>query len=321
MTVPTRHFSSNRYRYGFQGQEKDDEIKGENNSINYKYRMHDPRVGRFFTVDPMYRRYPWNSSYAFSENIVIHGVELEGLEVGWFGWSKDLPPEVANDAAMAMQINMETMHMLMDGYGFIPVAGEAADGLNAIIYAYEGDLNAAFSSISIAPIAGDATAKGFKYSLKAVGYEAKTFKTFNAARKWLGNALKLGVDSADAIRYRNKLKGALNITEKGIQAHHIIPVELIGKSKVVQEAIEKGFDFNGVVNGIGIKALKEGGEHANHPAYTKNLMKKIENWAKDNPNYTGKEAKQFLESLSGKLKKVLKEKSVNGGVKVNNLDF
>ncbi len=68
------------YRYGFQGQEMDDEIKGKGNSVNYKYRMHDPRVGRFFAVDPLAKDYPWNSVYAFSENRVIDGVELEGLE-------------------------------------------------------------------------------------------------------------------------------------------------------------------------------------------------------------------------------------------------
>jgi RHS repeat-associated protein len=68
------------YRYGFQGQEKDDEVKGEGNSVNYKYRMHDPRVGRFFAVDPLAPEYPWNSSYAFSENIVINAIDLEGLE-------------------------------------------------------------------------------------------------------------------------------------------------------------------------------------------------------------------------------------------------
>jgi hypothetical protein len=43
--------------------------------------MHDPRVGRFFAVDPLFREYPWNSPYAFSENRVIDGLELEGLEV------------------------------------------------------------------------------------------------------------------------------------------------------------------------------------------------------------------------------------------------
>ncbi|GAA0876016.1 hypothetical protein GCM10009118_24260 [Wandonia haliotis] len=73
------------YRYGFQGQEKDDEVKGEGKSINYKYRMHDPRVGRFFALDPLAPKYPHNSPYAFSENRLIDGVELEGLEVTLVG--------------------------------------------------------------------------------------------------------------------------------------------------------------------------------------------------------------------------------------------
>ena len=80
MLQPNRHASTPDYRYGFQGQEMDNEIKGEGNSINYKYRMHDPRIGRFFAVDPLAAKYPWNSPYAFSENQVIKFIELEGLE-------------------------------------------------------------------------------------------------------------------------------------------------------------------------------------------------------------------------------------------------
>ena len=80
MLVPNRHGSSNSYRYGFQGQEKDDELKGEGNSLNYTFRMHDPRVGRFFATDPLFRQYAYNSPYAFSENRIIDGIELEGLE-------------------------------------------------------------------------------------------------------------------------------------------------------------------------------------------------------------------------------------------------
>jgi RHS repeat-associated protein len=75
-----RTSESEGYRYGFQGQEKDDEVKGDGNSVNYTFRMHDPRVGRFFAVDPLSRKYSWNSSYAFSENQVIHSIELEGME-------------------------------------------------------------------------------------------------------------------------------------------------------------------------------------------------------------------------------------------------
>jgi len=78
--VPNRHGSTDDYRYGFQGQEKDDEIKGEGNSLNYTFRMHDPRVGRFFAPDPLEKKYPFYSPYQFSGNRVIDMVELEGLE-------------------------------------------------------------------------------------------------------------------------------------------------------------------------------------------------------------------------------------------------
>ncbi len=75
-----RTVSLEGYRFGFQNQEKDDEIKGEGNSINYTFRMHDPRLGRFFAIDPLTTLYPHNSTYAFCENRVINSVELEGLE-------------------------------------------------------------------------------------------------------------------------------------------------------------------------------------------------------------------------------------------------
>jgi len=69
---------SNDYRYGFQGQETDAEYF--NGAVSFKYRVHDARLGRSLSLDPRAPDYPWNSTYAFSENRVIDGVELEGLE-------------------------------------------------------------------------------------------------------------------------------------------------------------------------------------------------------------------------------------------------
>jgi RHS repeat-associated protein len=69
------------YRFTFQGQEHDDELNGSaGTSYAFEYRMHDPRLGRFLSIDPLAAKYPHNSPYAFSENRVIDGVELEGLE-------------------------------------------------------------------------------------------------------------------------------------------------------------------------------------------------------------------------------------------------
>jgi RHS repeat-associated protein len=80
MRLPFSYELKTHNRYLFQAQEMDDEIKGEGNSVNYKYRMHDPRLGRFFSVDPLASKYPHNGTYNFSENRVIDGLELEGLE-------------------------------------------------------------------------------------------------------------------------------------------------------------------------------------------------------------------------------------------------
>ena len=64
----------------FQGQKFDDDL-----GINYysfKYRNHDPQIGRFIEIDPLAEKYVYNSTYAFSENKVTRHVELEGLESG-----------------------------------------------------------------------------------------------------------------------------------------------------------------------------------------------------------------------------------------------
>ena len=78
--LPERSVNTGDFRYGFQAQEHDDEVKGEGNSVNFNYRMHDPSVGRFFALDPLAAKYPYNGSYNFTENRVINMVELEGKE-------------------------------------------------------------------------------------------------------------------------------------------------------------------------------------------------------------------------------------------------
>ena len=43
--LKNRDFSSEKYRYGFNGMEKDDEVKGENNSYDFGARLN--KKGRF----------------------------------------------------------------------------------------------------------------------------------------------------------------------------------------------------------------------------------------------------------------------------------
>jgi RHS repeat-associated protein len=80
MLQPNRQYNANEYRYGFNGKENDNEIKGQGNHQDYGLRIYDPILGKFFSVDPLFKKFPWNSSYAFAENDVIRSVDLDGAE-------------------------------------------------------------------------------------------------------------------------------------------------------------------------------------------------------------------------------------------------
>jgi hypothetical protein len=81
--MPGRNKTFANYRFGNQNQESDDEIYGSGNVSIFKYRFEDTRLNRFFSVDPLSAKYPHNSPYAFGENRLTDGIELEGLE--WAG--------------------------------------------------------------------------------------------------------------------------------------------------------------------------------------------------------------------------------------------
>jgi RHS repeat-associated protein len=68
------------YRFGFNGKEKDDEVVGSGNSYDYGFRIYNPKLGRFLSVDPLTNEYPWWTPYQFAGNRPIDGVDLDGLE-------------------------------------------------------------------------------------------------------------------------------------------------------------------------------------------------------------------------------------------------
>ena len=50
------------------------------NVHEWRYRMSDPSTGRFWQIDPLAEDFMYNSTYAFQENKLGSGIELEGLE-------------------------------------------------------------------------------------------------------------------------------------------------------------------------------------------------------------------------------------------------
>ena len=59
MMLPRREYSlDNKYRYGFNGKENDNEVKGEGNQQDYGARIYDTRLGSFLSIDPLLDKYP-----------------------------------------------------------------------------------------------------------------------------------------------------------------------------------------------------------------------------------------------------------------------
>ncbi len=80
MIMDRRSTSTAGYRYGYNGKENDDDVKGEGNQQDYGFRIYDPRVARFLSVDPLAPDYPSWSPYPLTMNRVIDGIDLDGTE-------------------------------------------------------------------------------------------------------------------------------------------------------------------------------------------------------------------------------------------------
>jgi RHS repeat-associated protein len=127
--------SGDWYRFGFQGQEGDDEVNGKGNSYAFKYRIHDPRLGSFMSVDPLASKFAWNSPYAFSENRVIDGVELEGLEV--------VSVHLTGQASFVLKVTTQVGIYIEAQSGNIYIGGGGSMGLESNV-SIDGRINVTY---------------------------------------------------------------------------------------------------------------------------------------------------------------------------------
>lgn len=69
------------YRYGFNGKEKDSNGEWGNQTVyDYGFRIYNPSIAKFLSVDPLSPSYPELTPYQFASNRPIDGIDLDGLE-------------------------------------------------------------------------------------------------------------------------------------------------------------------------------------------------------------------------------------------------
>jgi RHS repeat-associated protein len=81
MPMPNRTYSlsSTKYRFGFNGKEKDNEVYGEGNAYSFEARTFDSRIGRWFSTDPREGDYAWQTPYAYHRNNPINSIDYMGM--------------------------------------------------------------------------------------------------------------------------------------------------------------------------------------------------------------------------------------------------
>jgi RHS repeat-associated protein len=83
MMQPGRSYTEanvGNYRYGFNGKENDNEVKGLGNQIDYGNRIYDPRIARWSSLDPSQSKYPSEAPYAYVSGNPIIYTDPEGNE-------------------------------------------------------------------------------------------------------------------------------------------------------------------------------------------------------------------------------------------------
>jgi RHS repeat-associated protein len=69
------------YRYGFNGKENDNEVKGAGNQLDFGARVYDSRLGKWLSVDPLTTKYPSLSPYQYALNNPTASVDPDGEDV------------------------------------------------------------------------------------------------------------------------------------------------------------------------------------------------------------------------------------------------
>lgn len=135
-------YAENKYR--FSGQLYDDDLGW--NVYQMKYRSMDSQMGRFWQIGPLATKYAYNSTYAYAENRVTNGIDLEGAECfqsnasGLTAIAHAVSPNTITDEAVkatqqaelkANQINAKALPVFAIGFiGFVQPEVGGVGGLD-----------------------------------------------------------------------------------------------------------------------------------------------------------------------------------------------
>ena len=180
MEMPNRQFSSTDYDYGFNGKENDQEW-GTQLVQDYGFRLYNPAIGKFLSVDPYARSYAMLTPYQFASNSPVTNIDLDGLEkvtaVDHSFTYEDLKnPEISTDKKIE-HINFELTQIVHKKYGAeaqLPTIEYDPDPAYSSFATYVGD-----GKVKVRPALFDAksdTYTTYEALISVVAHEDQAFQ-------------------------------------------------------------------------------------------------------------------------------------------------
>lgn len=292
MLMPGRKYSiaNTNYRYGFNGKENDDEIKGEGNQQDYGMRIYDPRLGRFLSVDPISNKYPMLTPYQFASNTPIQAIDIDGLEKAistfYFTSKKDTKVSLVNASLVVdnskprsetILINLDNRTYTANSYTTL----EGRDDKNNFAGDFSGIRH--LSSEDLAGISGygdfvfdvfyqgnlkeqavihESNAGPLKYSTALLDFKNRAYELFNFKRDELIEIDGVAYNANEAGNYlwgmvlqeQGIILSSKTIAELGTKGRH----DESNEQKAIQAGINKANSFlkNGMPNESREKALE-----------------------------------------------------------------
>jgi len=126
------------YRYGMNGMERDNEIKGAGNSYTSYFRQYDPRLGRWMSDEP--KPVAWESGYAAFRNNPITNVDPKGdfPKLGIGKWLKNNIGRGGKAYRKAKKFQKANGGQIMHSkkHGFYSVDKGVAGGVESKVFKY-----------------------------------------------------------------------------------------------------------------------------------------------------------------------------------------
>ena len=111
------------YRFGFNGMEKDNEVKGIGNSLDFGARIYDSRLGRWLSMDPLQVKYPALTPYNFVGNSPLRLVDKDGREIFLYGDVSSVYKYVSQlrkSTSMSVNYDVHTNQVVVSGVPMTP---------------------------------------------------------------------------------------------------------------------------------------------------------------------------------------------------------